>query len=755
MTKFILFALVFFASAVPGIAQKVSVKMVDEMGETLPGIAVRLVKSGNNPMSQVTLSDTSGIAEIDVPDYPAQLEIFAPGQSVFVKNISQPPSGAVVVELNRKYTGLDEVVVTGVGKPTKLDEAVSVYRIISAADIRSQGAVNLQDALRNQIGINIGQDGVLGGTINMQGLSGDNVKILIDGLPVNGREGQNIDLSTIVMANIERIEIVQGPMSIMYGADALGGVVNLITKTNAQTWNIGGNAFYESSGKYNFGVHGSVQKDRSNLILGAGRNFFQGWDPKFDTVRNPLWKPKEQYLGNLKYTYRIADDATVTYSTDYVNDRLYIKEGLDNFSEYNKEVTDEIITTQRWMNRLQFKWKTGANGYWESNNSYSYYDRLRESHFTDLTTMEQRPSSLSGDNSKSLFNDIVSRTTYNNKAGIFHYTFGYDITLQYASGVEKIKNGKQHVGDFALFLVTDINVTDNLKIQPAIRGAYNTIYTSPLLPSLSILYKPNSNWRIRGSYARGFRAPTLKELYLDFKDSNHDVFGNTALKPENGHHLQLSTAYNVAKSGNNYCNISLTGYYNDVTNQIALLPVDDGNVLPGTPAPYSYANLGKFRNMNLQFQSQSQVQNLYVVLSASYNHNIKTISNPEFNYWEASGNIRYTFPRQQLGLALFYKYTGSMPLQVSDGMGGVTTGDKLMDYHNLDFSVDKHFWENRINVTVGVRNIFDNTIIGYRGIGTTVGNSGGVHNGGSSIGGLNLTTGRTYFATLSLNLCRQ
>src|SRR5690606_31378648 len=99
----------------------------------------------------------------------------------------------------------------------KLDEAVSVYRIISAADIRSQGAVNLQDALRNQIGINIGQDGVLGGTINMQGLSGDNVKILIDGLPVNGREGQNIDLSTIVMANIERIEIVQGPMSIMYG----------------------------------------------------------------------------------------------------------------------------------------------------------------------------------------------------------------------------------------------------------------------------------------------------------------------------------------------------------------------------------------------------------------------------------------------------------------------------------------------------------------------------------------------------------
>ncbi len=732
-------------------AQKISLRLVDESGETLPGIAIKLAKSGEQKGNEITLSDVNGLAQLNVPAFPAQLEIFAPGQSILVKNFGNAPEGTVQIELGRKYTGLDEVVVTGVGKPTKLDEAVSVYRIITAADVRAQGAVNLQDALRNQLGMNIGQDAMLGGTIQMQGMSGDNVKIMIDGLPVNGREGQNVDLSMINMANIERVEIVQGPMSIMYGADALGGVVNLITKTNANDWNVGADAFYETVGKYNFGLNGALRKGRSNFSLSGGRNFFQGWDPFHDTVRNPLWRPKEQYFGNLKYTYRIGEDASVTYSTDYMNDRMIIKEGLDNFSAYNKVATDETFITQRWINRLQFKWKTGTHGYWESNNSFAFYDRSRESVLTDLTTMEQNPSTVTGDNSKSVFNDFVSRTTYNNKAGILHYTFGYDINLQFAKGVEKIAGGQQNVGDYALFLVTDINVTDNLKLQPAIRAAYNTKYQAPVLPSFSLLYKPNSFWRIRASYARGFRAPTLKELYLDFKDSNHDVFGNLGLKPEDGHHVQLSTAYNIAKSGSNYCNISLTGYYNDVTNQIMLLATGEG--APGSPPPYTYVNLGKFRNLNFQMQSQSQVEQLSVTLGASYNRNIKTVSNPAFDYWEATGNVRYAIPAWKAGIALFYKYTGSMPLQISDGLGGVTTGAALKDIHNLDISLDKNLWANKLQLTVGVRNLFDNTIIGYQtGAGLVNpggGSTGGAHSGGASLGGMNLTTGRTFFTTLS------
>jgi outer membrane receptor for ferrienterochelin and colicins len=734
------------ACSMPVFAQEtVKLKLVDETGEGLPGVSVKLINKGK--AGAATLSDVDGEAAIVISSFPAKLEISNLGYNSFERTITEAPAGILTIALDKKYTGLNEVVVTGVGRPTKLDEAVSVYKIISAADIRSQGAVNLQDALRNQLGINIGQDAMLGGTIKMQGMSGDNVKILVDGLPLNGREGQNIDLSTVNLAHIEKIEVAQGPMSIMYGADALGGVINLITKSNKDSWNLGADAFYESIGKYNFGVNGGWQSARSNITAGAGRNFFQGWDPNYDTVRNTLWRPKEQYFGNFKYTYKLSDNASLTYGTDYMNDKLTIKGGLENFSYYNRTVNDEELTTQRWMNRLQAKWKTGNSGYWESNNSYSMYNRLREGYITDLSTMEKKLNTAGGAQSKTIFNDFTFRTTYNNNVGILNYTFGYDINLQFASGVEKLKGGKQEAGDYALFLVTDINVTDNLKIQPALRAAYNSKYNAPLIPSFSILYKPNKVLQVRGSYARGFRAPTLKELYLDFKDSNHDVFGNPGLKAEDGHHAQASIGYMVYQQGKNYNNITLTGFYNNVRNQISLARV--GNPILNEPPPYSYVNIGRFENLHFQLQSQNQWGPLYLMLGASFNQNMATASTISYNYWEGNVNARYDLPSWNAGFALFYKYTGTAPLTVTDVTGSVTVGEqKANDYHNLDASIEKGFLKNKIFLTAGLRNIFDNTIVG-----TTGANSGGPaggHGGGGS--GMNLTTGRSFFASLRLQL---
>jgi outer membrane receptor for ferrienterochelin and colicins len=731
-------------------AQQATVKLVDETGETLPGVIVHLVKSGDQKANETVVSDVNGLATINIPAYPAQLEIANLGYTSFTQTINQQPKGVLNIELNKKYTGLGEVIVTGVGRPTKLDEAVSVYKIITAADIRAQGAVTLQDALRNQLGMTVGQDNILGGTIKMQGMSGDNVKILVDGLPLNGRESQNIDLSTVNMANIEKIEVAQGPMSIMYGADALGGVINLITRKNKDSWNIGGDAFYESIGKYNFGVNGAVRTGKSNISLGVGRNFFQGWDPNSDTIRDPLWRPKEQYFANLKYTYDISENASVTYGSDYMNDRLFLKGGLENFSPFVLTTKDQIITTQRWMNRLQFKWKTGNSGYWESNNAYSLYRRSVESYYTDLTTLEKTPDQSLNANSLSVYNDVTSRTTYNNKVGMLNYTFGYDVNLQFASGVEKIQNGKQSVGDYALFLITDINVTDKLKLQPALRGAYNTKYNSPLLPSMSILYKASDVWRFRASYARGFRAPTLKELYLDFQDANHSILGNENIKPEDGHHFQVSGAYTVAKQGTDFCNISLTGFYNDVTDLIALAPVE--NTAGVSPAPYTYVNVGKFKNVNLQLQTQSQWKQLNVVLGGSFNQNLETITSVAYNYWEVNGNVRYVFKEPGLGLSLFYKYTSKTPEAISDVTGNyVFTGNIIKDYHNLDASVDKSFWKNRVNVTAGIRNLFNNRILGPSNAST---GSGGVHGGSGASDGFNLTTGRSFFTTMTLQLSK-
>jgi len=104
---------------------------------------------------------------------------------------------------------LDETVVTGVSAPVKMQNALSQYRVITKEAMKAQGAVTVADALTTQLNLNIGNDRALGSNITMQGLGGDKVKILIDGLPVNGRENGNVDLGQLSVNNVARIEIVQ------------------------------------------------------------------------------------------------------------------------------------------------------------------------------------------------------------------------------------------------------------------------------------------------------------------------------------------------------------------------------------------------------------------------------------------------------------------------------------------------------------------------------------------------------------------
>jgi len=746
-----------FAIAVKA-QETITLKLNDETGESLIGAAVKLIDSKGGK-SNTTLTDAEGKATITIARFPAQVEVSSMGYLPLTKTINQKPTGMLSLSMDKDLTGLNEVIVTGVGRPTKVDQAVSLYRIVTKEEIRAQGAVTLNDAIRNQLGLNIGNDAALGATISMRGLSGNNVKILIDGLPLNGREAGNIDMSQINMSNIERVEMVQGPMSIMYGSDALGGVINLITKTNQQSSTFGANTFYETIGKYNVDVNGNIVHKRHNIGLNLGRNFFQGWDPVNKDARNPLWRPKELYFANLKYTYKLSDNATISYAIDFSKENLYLKGSASELSYLNFNTVDEEYYTTRFINRLIATWKTGNSGFWQSNNSFAVYDRERKSFNTDLTTMNRSELTGVGDRSATSFNDFTSRTTYNNKVGILNYTVGYDANISIAKGVEKLAGGEKTIGDYAGFMSADIEAFSGFKIQPAVRATYNTAYTAPLIPSLAVLYKPNKKLSIRASYAKGFRAPSLKELYLDFKDNNHDIVGNPNLKAENGQHFQFSAGYNVYSKEQKNITTSLTGFYDDAKNQIALAIGDVTLYDPNgsQPPPYVYTNIGRSRFFVLQWRNDIQWNNLDVILGGSYNKSVATTTysegvvmsqTPDFHYLEANAQLTYRIPKLKAGASLFYKYTGAQPRLNGDITGGAVFGDKMRDFHNIDASVNKQFWKSKLLVTVGVRNLTNNVIVNYAGGGS---GGGGVHGSGVS-GGAALTPGRSGFATLSLQL---
>jgi len=168
---------------------------------------------------------------------------------------------------------LDDFVVTAQYEPTHYKKAMHQIDVISKETIAKIGAVSLDQALITSPSIRLYNDPVLGTSIRTRGVSASNVAIMIDGVPMIGRNNGAIDLSQISLQNVERIEIVEGPMSNIYGSNAAGGVINIITnKSQVDTWSISQSNQLESIGKRNHTASLGYQKDNFNIGF-SGRYF--------------------------------------------------------------------------------------------------------------------------------------------------------------------------------------------------------------------------------------------------------------------------------------------------------------------------------------------------------------------------------------------------------------------------------------------------------------------------------------------------
>ena len=145
---------------------------------------------------------------------------------------------------------LPEVVVTGQLSETLAQDAIHKIRIIGKKELNSGLFLDVASVLSKELNIRVSEDNVLGSSISIQGISGQNVKVLIDDIPVIGRLNGSIDLSQISLNNVERIEIVEGPLSTVYGTDALAGTINIISKEQIESKKIF-TTYYETIGKYN------------------------------------------------------------------------------------------------------------------------------------------------------------------------------------------------------------------------------------------------------------------------------------------------------------------------------------------------------------------------------------------------------------------------------------------------------------------------------------------------------------------------
>jgi outer membrane receptor for ferrienterochelin and colicins len=661
------------------------------------------------------------------------------GYRTYTGNIAAGASLEILLE--PVVYNIDEVVVTGQYTPQRVDKSIYRVRVIGAKQIEQKASNNLSELLAGELNIRASHDGALGSRITLQGLGGEHVKFLIDGVPVIGRMNGNIDLGQLNLYNVEHIEVIEGPMSVIYGSNALAGVVNIITRENKHTtYSSNATAYYESVGTYNFNADASVRKGRWSGSLAGARNFFEGFNV-VDTTRSKRWKPKRQYNldGGIQYRH---EDLRIRFTTAYFNELLLDKGNL--MQPYFETAFDSYFYTSRLTSKLDLNTKLFKNRYLNLIASYSYYDRTKNTYFKDLTTLNEVLTANPMDHDTSTFNQYLMRAEFSKSTDDEWFNYQLGIDLNYEDGFGKrILNQKQAIGDYAAFVSAKLKPSRALMLQPGLRVSHNTKYKSPLVYSLNLKYDFNELLSFRASYAKGFRAPSLKELYLEFVDVNHNIRGNENLKAEDSRNINLAVRYHQEKSTYDW-GIELSLFHNNISNSISLATVDWEEGL------YTYVNVDNMITQGFQFNFNNRIYPwLQLQLGIGETGRKQIMSgdlNNKFIYsTDVIANVNYLWQKPNLSFSAYYKYNGAYP-EVFIGQGDQVFRTIMSAYNTLDFAMSRWFWRNRVNVQVGAKNLFNNTNISISG--DTGG--GGIHTGGTTSAPVGW--GRTYFVKLSMSM---
>lgn len=666
------------------------------------------------------------------------------------------------------FLNLDDVVVTAQYTPTDSRNALYKIRTIKREVIEQRGAINLEQLLNQELNIRISQDLILGSSLSLQGVSGQNVKIMIDGVPVIGRVGDDIDLSQINLSNIERVEMVEGPMSVNYGTNALGGVINLITKkSQLNRYDAQIISQYESVGALNLNAQlGTKLTDKLLLRFDGGYNKFEGFNAVKPTDslfnRTFQWNPKSQWFINGMARYDIGEDQFLRYSAAYFDEDI-TNLGQLRRPQFKPYAFDDYYYTTRFDQSLAYEGKFLNNLCWNITAGYNTFRRQKNTFRLDIETDEQ--TQVTGEQDTTKYNALVFRPVLASRFANSKWNFQAGLDINYENGYgqrfndpETEKARYSEIADYAGFITLQYQPITSLQIQLGARGAYNTRFDAPVVPSLHVKYNINKNWQLRASYANGFRSPSIKELFFYFVDASHYIIGNPDLQAETSDNFQLVLDFDK-EWNNNRLQLTLTGFYNDIRNKIDLYDyvVVDGELVPAAAlgqvsTQYAYFNQDRFKALGSNIRLNYRIKNLEaaagVAPTGRYNPLSETENvNPYTFATEMNGQLSYHFTKIGLRAAFFTRYNDKFIrfYQTVNNEGQTVVAQAIQDGFVLaDFTLTKSFWKNRIQLTGGVKNLFD-----VRNV-NTFGNQGGVHSGEGSASPI--ATGRNYFARLAWRL---
>lgn len=457
---------------------------------------------------------------------------------------------------------LQEVIVTATRAPKNLKNVPITVQVITADDIRKSQATSFQTFLETEMaGINFTYEGGMP-NINMLGFSGKYVLFLIDGERMAGETFDNIDYDRIDLENIERIEIIKGAASSLYGSNALGGVLNIITKKAQKP--------LEGSLSYQYNTS---KNHKSNLSVGTK----QKWG---NLKMNAFYNFREPYWLNDREPLRTYNNGTITEAP---------KGSLNVAGFTNYGLTPKLFFQLTPKTDLSIT----PNYYFSERNSGTLdADRVRDRYYnytlqakTNIALNEQQQLSISGAFDRyekfNYFRWLNQREkNYHNQ--LLRAGMQYNLSLwgkhQMVAGAEVLQDELlsfrfNHTGTqaekssqtYTVFAQQDWVVAPDLTLVTGLRMDYHSLFKTHFTYRVSAMYQV-AHFTFRGGYATGFRSPTLKELFTNWFHpwgGGFQIMGNPNLKPESSDNINFSVDYNTSR-----WNLTAMTQFSQVKNKI-------------------------------------------------------------------------------------------------------------------------------------------------------------------------------------------
>ncbi len=485
------------------------------------------------------------------------------GYKPFNKRISLSENQNLIlnIRLEASTENLEEMVVTGTLKAVSRSESPVPVEVYSPTFLKQNPTANIFEALQNVNGVRpqINCNVCNTGDIHINGLEGPYTLVLIDGMPIVSGLGTVYGLSGIPNSLIEQIEIVKGPASSLYGSEAVGGLINIITKNNLEAPNFAADTFLTGWGEYNLDIGAKIDVGpKSNVLLGVNYfNFDQLVDNNGDNFTDLTLQNRISLFQ--KWSFQRKDNRIFSLAGRYFYEDRWGGE-LQWTPEYRggDEIYGESIYTRRWeiLGKYQLPIKEKLLF------SFSYNNHSQNSVYGDISYIADQRIGF-------------SQLTWDKKLGKHDLLVGTSLRYNFYDDNTTATVIADEVLIPSLFLQDEINLARKHSLLLGLRYDYDQRHGAIYTPRTAYRFKVTDNDIIRLNAGTGFRVVNLFTEEHAALTGARDVIVTEELKPERSFNVNLNYLKKIYGSNGTFANIDASLFYTHFSN--AILPDYDTN----------------------------------------------------------------------------------------------------------------------------------------------------------------------------------